>query len=163
MLPANPFAIPQARWMFQLGIFTLLSNSPFYYNPMPKSDSQFLKKTPFVLTFQLERNTVLWTSTQHFPYVAVPRVAARCLFFGLFCFFHKIFQQQKFTKVFMVCDSALAKDVEPRFQIYSQGRHLEDKDDLLQQPRLAGGQQVLSQTYASPPFSLFQLAFPCFA
>ena len=43
----------------------------------------------------------------------------------------------------MVCDSALAKDVEPRFQIYSQGRHLEDKDDLLQQPRLAGGQQVL--------------------
>ena len=36
-LPANPFAIPQARWMFQLGIFTLLSNSPFYYNPMPKS------------------------------------------------------------------------------------------------------------------------------
>ena len=45
-------------------------------------------------------------------------------------------------KVFMVCDGALAKDVEPRFQIYHQGRHLEEKDDLLNQPRLAGGQQV---------------------
>ena len=42
----------------------------------------------------------------------------------------------------MVCDGALAKDVEPRFQIYHQGRHLEEKDDLLNQPRLAGGQQV---------------------
>jgi len=46
-------------------------------------------------------------------------------------------------KVFMVSDSTLAKDVEPRFQIYHQGRHLEDKDDLLQQPRLAGGREVL--------------------
>ena len=47
------------------------------------------------------------------------------------------------SKVFMVCDSALAKDVEPRFEIYDhQGRHLQDKDDLLTQPRLAGGQQV---------------------
>jgi len=58
-------------------------------------------------------------------------------------------------KVFMVCDSALAKDVEPRFQIYSQGRHLEDKDDLLQQPRLAGGQQVLvmkeTLVFITPP------------
>ena len=53
----------------------------------------------------------------------------------------------------MVCDSALAKDVEPRFQIYHQGRHLEDKDDLLQQPRLAGGQQVAS-------FSLFLKFLP---
>jgi len=58
-------------------------------------------------------------------------------------------------KVFMVCDSALAKDVEPRFQIYHQGRHLEDKDDLLQQPRLAGGQQVLimkeTLVFITPP------------
>ena len=47
------------------------------------------------------------------------------------------------SKVFMVCDSALAKDVEPRFEIHDhQGRHLQDKDDLLTQPRLAGGQQV---------------------
>ena len=43
----------------------------------------------------------------------------------------------------MVCDSALAKDVEPRFEIHDhQGQHLQDKDDLLTQPRLAGGQQV---------------------
>ena len=47
------------------------------------------------------------------------------------------------SKVFMVCDSALAKDVEPRFEIHDhQGQHLQDKDDLLNQPRLAGGQQV---------------------
>ena len=67
----------------------------------------------------------------------------------------------------MVCDSALAKDVEPRFQLYSQqGNHLEDKDDLLQQPRLAGGQQVpylgLLLFLQFPCFSLFSLVFPCF-
>ena len=51
--------------------------------------------------------------------------------------------QIRISKVFMVCDSALAKDVEPRFEIHDrQGRHLQDKDDLLTQPRLAGGQQV---------------------
>ena len=36
--------------------------------------------------------------------------------------------------------------MEPRFQIYHQGLHLEDKDDLLQQPRLTGGREVAPLT-----------------
>ena len=60
----------------------------------------------------------------------------------------------------MVSDSTLAKDVEPRFQIYHQGRHLEDKDDLLQQPRLAGGREVTPLTLAF--FLNFNLDFILF-
>ena len=47
----------------------------------------------------------------------------------------------------MVSDNTLAKDVEPRFQIYHQGRHLEDKDELLKQPTLAGGREVTPLTF----------------
>ena len=99
----------------------------------------------YVFTLLTKRSTVLWTSTLHFPCAAVPRVAARCYllsFYLLSPYFPPFFTLFLLCKVFMVCDSALAKDVEPRFQIYHQGRHLEDKDDLLQQPRSAGGQQV---------------------
>ena len=72
----------------------------------------------------------------------------RKVLFPLYIYFPSPCFYTFLCKVFMVCDSALAKDVEPRFQIYDQERHLEEKDDLLQQPRLAGGQQVASFSFS---------------
>ena len=46
-------------------------------------------------------------------------------------------------EVFMISDGAIAKDVEPRFLVFHQGRHLEDQDGLLRQPSLASGKQVI--------------------
>ena len=55
-------------------------------------------------------------------------------------------------KVFMISDGAIAKDVEPRFLVFHKGRHLEDKDELLRQPSLASGKQVIWSTISTRPF-----------